>query len=123
MNKNSANIIKFEKKYSESNFFQKIGKNIYNLAGNLLQKVLVLYYIAKDKDTPKWAKSVIFGALGYFIFPLDAIPDFIPAVGYSDDLTAIITAFAAVAMYYKPVHLDLAKSKINNLFHSNEGTI
>ena len=37
-------------------------------------------------QSPLWAKTVIIGALGYLICPIDAIPDIIPGVGFTDDL-------------------------------------
>ena len=39
-------------------------------------------------------KAVVVGALGYFILPADLIPDFIVALGYTDD-TAVLAAAAA----------------------------
>lgn len=46
---------------------------------------------------PKWARRVIYGALGYFVLPLDAIPDLAPLVGYTDDLGVMTAALATVA--------------------------
>jgi len=45
------------------------------------------------------AKVIIIGALGYFISPVDAISDFIPVVGYADDLGVLTLAIATVAAY------------------------
>ena len=42
-----------------------------------------------DPDTPTSAKVTVLAALTYLLMPLDLIPDFIPAVGFSDDLVAI----------------------------------
>jgi uncharacterized membrane protein YkvA (DUF1232 family) len=42
-----------------------------------------------DPDTPSSAKVTVLAALTYLLLPLDLIPDFIPAVGFSDDLVAI----------------------------------
>ncbi len=52
----------------------------------VIRKALQLYYAMKRPDCPAWAKAVIIGALAYFIVPTDALPDFIPAIGYTDDL-------------------------------------
>jgi uncharacterized membrane protein YkvA (DUF1232 family) len=42
---------------------------------------------------------VIFGALVYFIAPIDAIPDLTPLVGFTDDLGALAAALAMVSIY------------------------
>ena len=53
-----------DKNYSEAGFWQKL--NIFaRIAGHtLVEKALQLYYAAESKDTPKWAKGVIYCALG-----------------------------------------------------------
>lgn len=65
----------------------------------LVEKVLQLYYALQSPATPSWARSTIVGALAYFILPIDAVPDIIPGVGYTDDLTMIAAALATVQMY------------------------
>jgi uncharacterized membrane protein YkvA (DUF1232 family) len=60
-----------------------------------------------EKGTPAWAKGVIYGALGYFLLPFDAIPDIAPVVGFTDDLGALAAAIATVAVYIN----DNVKSK------------
>jgi uncharacterized membrane protein YkvA (DUF1232 family) len=52
----------------------------------VIEKALWLYYAAQQPNTPLWAKTAIYGALGYFISPIDAIPDITPVIGYADDL-------------------------------------
>ncbi len=39
-----------------------------------------------DPRTPAWAKAAIGAAIAYVIAPLDAIPDFIPVAGWTDDI-------------------------------------
>ena len=64
-----------------------------------MEKALCLYYAARRPETPTWAKAVIVSVLAYFIAPLDAIPDFTPLVGFTDDLGVFASALAMVAMY------------------------
>lgn len=69
----------FSKAYSDDGFWDKV-KGYAKVAGeNVLEPALKMYYAALDSDTPIWAKTAIFTALGYFISPIDAIPDLIPA--------------------------------------------
>jgi uncharacterized membrane protein YkvA (DUF1232 family) len=76
---------------------------------------LTLFYSAKDDNTPKWAKGVIFGSLGYLIAPLDLIPDFIPAAGYTDDMMTITAAISIVALYITDEHKKKATEQIDKL--------
>lgn len=108
-------IEKYEVEYSKLDFWKKVLDSIIKAGESVIEKALTLYYSAKDDDTPKWAKSVVFGALGYFILPTDAIPDFVPGVGYTDDYTVLIAAFTTVALHVKDVHKLKAKEKIGKI--------
>ncbi|WP_394391061.1 YkvA family protein [Shewanella woodyi] len=85
--------------YSEEGFWLKVKQFAVKAGREVIDNALCLYYAAKRPDTPKWAKTIIFGALAYFITPLDAIPDLTPMVGFTDDLGALAAALAMVAMY------------------------
>ncbi len=94
-------------------------KEVQGLIGNagqeLLTKVLSLYFCFQDSDTPMWAKSIILSALGYFITPIDGLPDFTPIAGYSDDIGIVIAAMATVTMHIKEEHIKEAKVLLNKL--------
>jgi len=111
----------FSKEYSEENFWNKVKNYAVKAGKSVIVQALTLYYTLQDKDTPKWAKAIIIGALGYFIFPLDAIPDITPVVGYSDDLGALAWATATVTFYIKPEHRKKAEDKWKEWFGRLEG--
>ncbi|RNM19035.1 DUF1232 domain-containing protein, partial [Dickeya undicola] len=67
-------------------------------------------------DTPIWAKTTIYASLAYFVLPIDAIPDAIPVVGYTDDLAVLATALATVSMYIDEKVKQLAAQKISDWF-------
>ena len=60
-------------------------------------------------------KSKIYGALGYFILPTDMIMDFIPVVGYTDDMAAIMWAIRTIANNITPEIKAQAKAKLGEL--------
>ncbi len=110
------NISKYSVHYSNNNFWNKIAKHYKSIGKQVLESSVCLYYAFRDPDTPKWAKRVIVAALGYFIFPVDLMPDFIPVFGYSDDLFAVLSALAAISLHVKNEHKNRAKEKIESLF-------
>ena len=106
----------YSSQYSEESFWDKLFNFAKQAGREVVQKALLLYYVGCDPDTPTWAKGVITAALGYFIFPLDAIPDVTPFVGYADDLGAIVMALAAIAACIKKEHADKAAAKTAECF-------
>ena len=68
------------------------------------------------KAVKKGDKTTIIGALGYFILPLDILPDFIPMVGFTDDLSAILLALHAVWKNITPEIKAMAAAKASELF-------
>lgn len=110
----------FQEDYSDDKFWEKIKKNTIRAGKEVVLFALTLYYCLKDSDTPNWAKAVIIGALGYFIIPIDAIPDIIPILGYTDDLAMLTTAFTTVNMYIKQEHRKNAEETLNKWFCVSE---
>ncbi|MCO6465219.1 MAG: DUF1232 domain-containing protein [Bradyrhizobiaceae bacterium] len=66
-------------------------KRTLALAGELLWQIRLLVAMMRDKTfVMTWkAKSVILGALVYFLLPTDAVPDILPIVGFVDDSVVI----------------------------------
>jgi uncharacterized membrane protein YkvA (DUF1232 family) len=73
------------------------------------------YYCAFDRATPLRAKGILAGALAYFIMPADVIPDFILGLGFTDDITVLAAAIAAIRMHMKPHHYDKAKAALERI--------
>ena len=119
-NNSKDNSNNYATHYSEKGFWAKI-TNHYKKAGKkLIEIALLLYYSMRDKDTPKWAKTIMLGALGYFILPVDIIPDFVPIAGFADDIAMLTVAVASVAIHIKEEHKNKAKdiiNVINNFFN------
>ena len=65
--------------------FDKLKTKAYNLKCDLS----ALYLAFKRKDTPISAKIFIIIAVGYALSPIDLIPDFIPFLGYLDDIIIV----------------------------------
>ncbi len=55
-------------------------------AFRIKRNIYTLYKVAGDPRVPLLPKLVIIGVIGYAVSPIDLIPDFIPVLGYLDDL-------------------------------------
>ena len=81
---------KFGKFFSDSYFWKKLQKKVKKIGMKVTYASLLCYYVLKSPDVSRKDKAKIYGALGYFILPLDLIPDYVPMMGYTDDLSALL---------------------------------
>ncbi len=58
-------------------------------AGQLKRDIVAVYFSARDKRTPAIAKVLSLLVAAYALSPIDLIPDFIPIIGYLDDLVIV----------------------------------
>ena len=63
-----------------------------------------LYLAARDPRVPWYAKALAVGVAAYALSPIDLIPDFVPVLGYLDDLI-IVPAGIALAIRLIPPEL------------------
>lgn len=117
-NINQQQLEKYQGNYSESSLFGMIGKVAKKVGIKLIYAVLLLFYVLKSPKTPAKDKRLIIGALGYFISPIDIVPDFIPIAGFSDDMAVLIWALKAVWDNVTPEVTTEAKSTLRNWFSS-----
>lgn len=113
----------YQDKFSDDGFWNKVVNYAKAAGKEVIEKALWLYYTAQSPATPAWAKGVIYGALGYFILPVDAIPDIAPVAGYTDDLGVLGSAIAAVSMYIGEDVKRLAKQKLKEWFGEQQSKI
>lgn len=104
--------------FSEKSLWEKIKKFSKTAGKKVVYTVLLLYYVMTDKGVSLKAKAIIIGALGYFIFPLDAIPDLAPLIGFSDDLGVLLFALSQVSDSVTPEIQLKAHNQLSNWFGS-----
>lgn len=75
-------------------------------AGRLKTDIPAVFLALKDKDTPPLAKIFAFITIAYALSPVDLVPDFIPVLGYLDDLI-ILPALIALTVKMIPVDIFL----------------
>ncbi|MFX0114425.1 MAG: YkvA family protein [Candidatus Hodarchaeota archaeon] len=75
----------------------------------LKEEVLVLYIASKDPRVSRWRKLLLGIVIGYLFCPLDLIPDFIPILGYLDDLLLVPFGIWLMAKIIPPAVLSDAR--------------
>ncbi len=89
-------------------------------AKQLTADIPAVFLAMKDKQTPLLAKILAAIAVAYALSPIDLIPDFIPVIGYLDDVLLLpILIVAAVKLIPEPVWTD-CKQRAENLWESGK---
>jgi uncharacterized membrane protein YkvA (DUF1232 family) len=79
----------------------KVRESLKEKARRLKKELAALYYAWQNPGVGLLPRIVILTALGYALSPVDLIPDFIPILGYADDLI-IIPALIALSVRLIP---------------------
>ena len=114
--KTPQDIAQYQEHYSESGLFAKIGKVCKKAGIKAIYYELLLYYVLMDGNTSLKDKGIIIGALGYFILPIDLIPDFIPVAGFTADLAALTACLHTVKANITPAVRKKALQKLYDWF-------
>ena len=110
------NLEKYVPNFDTEKFWKKLRRTLRRLGARAAYYALILYYAMQDPQISKKDKSLILGALGYFLLPLDLIPDFLPAIGFTDDIAALGFAVYKVINCVTPLVKDQAEAKVYEWF-------
>lgn len=111
----NVELKKFEKKYSEEGFWKKIAKYGQKAGKVAVLNALKLYYAMKlGKATPKQI-TLILGALGYLISPIDFLPDVLPG-GLFDDSGILVLVVGLISCCSDPEVVKAAEAKVSEWF-------
>lgn len=80
-------------------------------AHQLKQQTLTVYFAARDPRTPFWVRLLAMLVTAYALSPIDLIPDFIPVIGFLDDIILIPLGLAVVIRNVPPTVMKSARSK------------
>lgn len=84
------------------------GQRLKEWARGLKRDVVALWLAARDRRVPWYAKAVAGAVAAYALSPIDLIPDFVPVIGYLDDLLIVpLGILLAVKLIPEPVMAEL----------------
>ena len=109
-------MTKYSGHYEENAFWERLQKFARKAGIKVSYAALLLYYVLKSPTTSGKDRAKIIGALGYFILPIDLIPDFIPVAGYTDDLAALVWGVYCVIKSITPEVKANAAAKLHEWF-------
>ena len=107
---------RYRKHYSDTSFGDKL-KRVAKVAGmKVVYPALLLHYLMKSNDVSLKAKLILSAALGYFILPIDFIPDFAPLLGFTDDLGVLLLILRQMAVHITPEIKKQAREHLHKWF-------
>ena len=113
-------FMSYSDKFSSKGFVEKISRIAKRAGSKLVYVALVLFYTLQSKEVSLKDKAIIVGALGYVISPLDVIPDAIPIVGLSEDLTVLMYVINKIWVDVPDDVKTKARTKLSEWFDEDE---
>lgn len=108
---------KYTDHFNDLSFWEKIRRVGDMLSETVLLPLIQLYYVYRSAEVPFKAKLYITGALGYFILPMDLLPDFLPALlGFSDDVIVIGIVMKQLEQYVTPEIDAKARAALRRIY-------
>ena len=107
---------KYKSSYTEENLQTKLKKYGKKIGVNTTYYILLLYQMIVSNTVSIADKAIIIAALGYFISPLDIIPDIIIGTGFIDDVSVMLIALRQVIKNITPEIKQQAKEQLGKMF-------
>ena len=85
----------------------------------IARPALECFELLVDGSTPHQVRVTVLAALTYLLLPLDLIPDFIPAAGFSDDLVALTALLGLCTRHISPAIRERAQRRLDHWFPEN----
>jgi len=94
-------------------FWPKMGRVLSRIP--FAEEALAAWFCATDEATPARVKGMLLAALAYFVVPVDLLPDFLPGLGFTDDLTVLLTTLGLVRSHVTERHRERARRALEDL--------
>lgn len=74
-----------------------------------MDEVVAAWFCALDPKTPRRVRLGLLAALAYFVAPIDALPDVLPLIGFSDDAGVLMATLALLRAHVTEDHRKAAR--------------
>lgn len=95
-------------------------KHLKETAKQLKTDIPAVFLALKDKETPWMAKIFAALAVAYALSPIDLIPDFIPVIGYLDDLLILPMLVAATIKFIPPEKFEECRHQAKDMWKNGK---
>lgn len=93
---------------------ERFWKKLLRYSGHVpfSEDLAAAWYCVTDPTTPGRVRGILLAAMAYFVTPVDALPDILPAIGFTDDAAVLALALGMVARSIKPEHREQARKAL-----------
>jgi uncharacterized membrane protein YkvA (DUF1232 family) len=95
-------------------------KKLSERINKIKHETYALYLASRDKRTPWYARALVWLIAGYALSPIDLIPDFIPVIGYFDDLILVPLGISIALRLIPKEAMEAARKKAKTDLESKE---
>lgn len=106
----SARKASADEKRVATGFWEKVRRVAHKIP--FIEDVVAAYFCALDPQTPAKVRFIVFGALAYFVMPVDWVPDFLIGFGFTDDIAVLTAALGAIRASMRQAHFVAAKKAL-----------
>lgn len=107
----------YREHYSDASFWGKLKSYAKTAGMKAVYPALLLQYMMKSDEVSIKTKLIISAALGYFILPIDFIPDFAPLIGFGDDVAVLMLILKQMASHVTPEIKRQAREHLHKWFN------
>lgn len=111
-----ADLNTYQKHFSFNGLMSKIKETAKRAGLKAIYMALLLYYALESPTCTALDKAIIYGALGYFISPIDIVPDILPLIGLTDDIAVLAWAYSRIRHNVSDMTREKAKTKLKIWF-------
>ena len=103
--------------------YKKLMAKLKEAARGIKQDVMTVYFAARDPRTPLLVRLLALAIAAYALSPIDLIPDFIPILGYLDDLVLLPFGIILVIKLTPTIVIEASRAKANEVISKPTSSI